>query len=189
MVPGFFFPGEDTGKRFVRLPAKQMRPRSSFPRVGLGEKTVPAPFPQISSIIRSSGTSYSTSAWFRLRVSRDSRLPLLLSTHSRAMTLFRYTRSPSRTKVSSSLLMCHDNASSASARSSPHRCVSVVQTRSWNVVPSGSESGNPDSCRKWTCRSRKGSAFRSRGTDQPHHDGGTPRYAKGNGAPASAAGW
>ena len=169
MVPGFFFPGEDTGKRFVRLPAKQMRPRSSFPRVGLGEKTVPAPFPQISSIIRSSGTSYSTSAWFRLRVSRDSRLPLLLSTHSRAMTLFRYTRSPSRTKVSSSLLMCHDNASSAS--------------------PSGSESGNPDSCRKWTCRSRKGSAFRSRGTDQPHHDGGTPRYAKGNGAPASAAGW
>ena len=36
--------------------------------------------------------------------------------------------------------------------------------------PSGSESGNPDSCRKWTCRSRKGSAFRSRGTDQPHHD-------------------
>ena len=24
MVPGFFFPGEDTGKRFVRLPAKQM---------------------------------------------------------------------------------------------------------------------------------------------------------------------
>ena len=137
MVPGFFFPGEDTGKRFVRLPAKQMRPRSSFPRVGLGEKTVPAPFPQISSIIRSSGTSYSTSAWFRLRVSRDSRLPLLLSTHSRAMTLFRYTRSPSRTKVSSSLLMCHDNASSASSRSSPHRCVSVVQTRSWNVVPVG----------------------------------------------------
>ena len=36
MVPGFFFPGEDTGKRFVRLPAKQMRPRSSFPQVGLG---------------------------------------------------------------------------------------------------------------------------------------------------------
>ena len=68
MVPGFFFPGEDTGKRFVRLPAKQMRPRSSFPRVGLGEKTVPAPFPQISSIIRSSGTSYSTSAWFRQQV-------------------------------------------------------------------------------------------------------------------------
>ena len=36
MVPGFFFPGEDTGKRFVRLPAKQMTPPIFLPASRLG---------------------------------------------------------------------------------------------------------------------------------------------------------